>query len=552
MANLAGFRSAASIRGHRILIRGDKWLAKWPLQPRPQPGSVSLSTLADSPALSSSLFSLLSLPPPSLFSLLPAKSRSYGSVAPFPNLTGIPSLNIKSRFLHINPLQKTLTSMSSFPSTTVPQQFARFENKLVASRPIPSGQFASLGDIQVWAFELIREVRKIPKSAMSTLNIFTASKRKLDWTILANDKAFEDALKEEGVIFYFSFKKTVDEKVSQELLTGLPRKASLYRSFVNALRQKDPSIPEWPEDCDDSKGRGLFKSTLTSVLAKRATIIYDEIQAQPQFTRALMRVIADARTDPTDRMRICSFALVGTPPSVLSPDAMIFATDEFNKIDERITISPFGIKSFIRAIEQAVGYLPAFELLILWTVTGGIARHLQSLLGALASSYAIKENKARTFGSPQYFAIRKWLQQRARTMETELKSAEWQFLRNMTNGQSEGADVVNSPLLDDFLAMGVFAPLYSDLSEYTIASYTVNNSYIRTIARSLSLMKRTPKQLVMDVCGFGLEDFMEKLFAECREDAQSLRAANEDDEDDEDDDEDDNGQKDCDSALKIP
>ncbi|KAJ3173836.1 hypothetical protein HDU87_007339 [Geranomyces variabilis] len=416
----------------------------------------------------------------------------------------------------------------------MPVSFARFQEKKVASRPLPPGQFTSLGDLKFWAFELIRGVdKKVPKKAQGSLNVFAASRRKLDWTFLANDDAFLTTTTEECVIYYFSFGNTVDEKVSQELLTN-PPKAFLFQSFVAALRVGDASIPEWPADCDDSVGGPLFKSILKNVFAKGSTVIYDEIQAQPQFTRILVRVLADAKTDRNDPLRLCRLALIGTPPSVLSPDALNFAIDEANKIDDQITVGPLTIDAFIRVIEGTIGYLPGWELLILWTVTGGIPRHLQTLLSAIALSYESKENKLRQFRAPQYLAIKQWLQRHTRTMTTELRSVEWQLLRSMASMQSRGAVIEPTPILDSLLAKAVVGPLYADLVQAAVASYTVNNSYIRGIARSLSMGHLAPKQLLTDLCGFGLEDFVQTLLTDCQRLADQ-QSGDDDEEEDEDD-----------------
>ncbi|KAI8906175.1 hypothetical protein DFJ77DRAFT_477720 [Powellomyces hirtus] len=179
------------------------------------------------------------------------------------------------------------------------------------------------------------------------------------------------------------------------------------------------------------------------------------------------------------------------------------------------------------------------ELLVLWTVTGGIARHLQSLLSSIASSYANKENTARSFRAPQYIAIKRWLQLRTSNMSAELRSLEWQFLRNITSTQSRGAAIPSTPILESLLTKNVeVAPLYTDLYQVDVASYTVNNSYIRAIARSLTMLHQAPKQLVMDLCDFGLKDFVEKLLTDCRRQAESNGEEADNDDDDTDDDED--------------
>lgn len=56
--------------------------------------------------------------------------------------------------------------------------------------------------------------------------------------------------------------------------------------------------------------------------------------------------------------------LSGTPDSYLSVDAMCFAPDEFNKINNSLVVDRLNPREFLSVIEHCIGYLPAEEVTI--------------------------------------------------------------------------------------------------------------------------------------------------------------------------------------------
>ncbi|KAJ3167472.1 hypothetical protein HDU87_001677 [Geranomyces variabilis] len=417
--------------------------------------------------------------------------------------------------------KRVLKATESTPIVSgVPQQthLARFPNKNPASRPIPPVGNNTLIEIKKWAYDLMDRVSlpNIKRARMEDLKVFYQTRALLSYSLITTDEEYEQVKAGPKAKFYFTFETTVQEEPSTEdLVPDLPDQS--VEQFVRILMSQSGSqvldVSEAPNGSFEQ-----LASVIRTVLEKGDIIIVDEIQAHPALTRLLMRALAREVARHNNPLSIRRLILLGTPPSLFLKDAIYFKEDEWNKIDVRVELDALNPTGFMEAIETMVGYLPAREILMLWTLTGGVPRQLQSLLLALNSTFEAMRKKvasaSRDFGVLQYNAIKKWITIRCDEVFGSLSTSEWEIVKAVGRKQSVGLEIQRSSTIQSLRTKGIVSELALDLSCESSNCLTLNNEYTRSLVRAEMFKKSTPLTLIQELSGFGLEDLVAKVIDE--------------------------------------
>ncbi|KAJ3067026.1 hypothetical protein HK102_007514 [Quaeritorhiza haematococci] len=209
---------------------------------------------------------------------------------------------------------------------------------------IPVGVADTLSSLKMWAADQVAEAKARQKGEMchslsrENMNVFLLARQHFTWKIARNEHAFARYFNPKvETKFYFTTAtnpKEFKEKVSlTELSTGF-----------HANNSGD-------------------------------IMVFDEIQQHTNFTTQLIRTISEIEGS---QHRVV-FLGTPTPPGDLEPYPLLM--NILNKIDEsNFTLDPFTPLEMMAVLEQAIGFVPAKELIILWATSGRVARHLKNIV----------------------------------------------------------------------------------------------------------------------------------------------------------------------------
>ncbi|KAI9092595.1 hypothetical protein DFS34DRAFT_282591 [Phlyctochytrium arcticum] len=166
-----------------------------------------------------------------------------------------------------------------------------------------------------------------------------------------------------------------------------------------------------------------MQTVLVEFLRAGNVLVVDGIQENASLAEKIIRAIIE----PSLNLRRTRLVLLGTPQETGSVDAVVFRPCTVNKINSHnIVLTPFNITEFIEVLDLAVGYVPAKEMVVLWAMTGGVARELRDVLKS-----CLEQDDRRRCQPFHRTSLVKYLRDQRDKMYMDLDDEEWLLLQKL-------------------------------------------------------------------------------------------------------------------------